>query len=414
MERPARDHQLTIPVSARVRALAVGLVCGALITGCAASDGDPGTVSDSTPTAAPVTTPAETGPSGVAGPGAGVSSGGPAAGYPAASGTTSRGARRTPTASGKVAAPGAGAASVSIFGPLDDAPGASILTILTARGVGADSTVRFDVRLGGRGGECVGDQWTHAGGRSQACWVTVPTTPGRNLISASAEVTAAGGAARRTTTTTRPVTGKGPVTASVTDAERDKILRCGNTTDRVWLTFDDGFLTRTTMSNMLATLERENVKARFFATGQWARSHPSWVAQIRASGHLIGNHSSTHEWLNTLSESRLRDQIARGPRADRPRLLRPGFGGGAFSATVSRVAGSLGYGVCYWTVDPRDWDGVSADRLVATVMNGNEMTPPLRPGGIVLMHMTGKHTAAALPGLIAAIRGRGMEVEPLR
>lgn len=81
---------------------------------------------------------------------------------------------------------------------------------------------------------------------------------------------------------------------------------------------------------------------------------------------------------------------------------------------MRRAAASLGYQVCFWTVDPRDWDGVPAEQLISTVMQGNDMTPPLRPGGIVLMHMTGKHTAQALPGLIAAIRAKGLQLEPLR
>ncbi len=242
----------------------------------------------------------------------------------------------------------------------------------------------------------------------------VPAAAGTHLIRAVGVVGEPGGPTRRTATATYGLAGKGPVVESVSDEERDRIVRCGNDTNRVWLTFDDGFLRKPTMDAMLATLERENVKARFFATGQWARGHPSWVETLRRAGHLVGNHTSTHEWLNELDDDRLRTQIARGADASEPRLLRPGFGGGAFSATVNRVATSLGHQVCLWSVDTRDWDGRAAPQVISSAVNGNEITPPVRPGGVVLMHMTGKHTAEALPGLIAAIRDRGMQLEPLR
>ena len=311
-------------------------------------------------------------------------------------------------------ASGQSPATVSVFSPTQDAPGASILAVVTVQGAGGDDKVWFDVDLAGRGGECVGEQWTHAKGRSQTCWVVLPQEPGKHTLKAAARLTDPAGVTRQTGEATRDVTGKGPVTDTVPPAERDKILTCGNTSDEVWLTFDDGFNSDAAMNSTLQTLERENVKAHFFATGEWARTNPERVARLREAGHVVGNHTSTHEWLNTLDDDALRDQISGGPSPDQPQLMRPGFGAGAFSAKVSDVAGSLGYQVCFWTVDTRDWDGVSADGIVETAMTGTEITPPLRPGGIVLMHMTGRHTPEALPTLISRIRGAGMTLEPLR
>lgn len=47
-------------------------------------------------------------------------------------------------------------------------------------------------------------------------------------------------------------------------------------------------------------------------------------------------------------------------------------------------------------------------------MVGDKRTPPVRAGGVVLLHMTGKHTPEALPQLIAAIRAAGLTLDPLR
>lgn len=394
-------------VGSKLGALLVGVVLTGLVAGCALPQGASQPSLGQAPP--PMTTPPVDAPP--------IEKSGSQArsGYPPAQRTSAalRSTLREGPLDGTTVGSGS-RATVSIFAPGEDAPGAAMLSIVTARGVERREDVRFEVSLGRRSGQCVGEQWTHSGGRSQACWVVVPKAIGTHQITAFADIRAPDGNHHHTATAARPVSGKGPVTDQVTEQERDRIHRCGNTTDRVWLTFDDGFVSKTTMNSMLATLARENVKARFFATGQWAQHHTSWLATLRRAGHLIGNHSATHEWLNTLDDVGLRHQISRGPQADPPRLLRPGFGGGAFSATVRRVAASLGYQVCFWTVDPRDWDGVPAEQLISTVMQGNDMTPPLRPGGIVLMHMTGKHTAQALPGLIAAIRAKGLQLEPLR
>ena len=40
-------------------------------------------------------------------------------------------------------------------------------------------------------------------------------------------------------------------------------------------------------------LSRAGVRGTFFVQGRWARSHPDQARQIAASGHLIGNHSTT-------------------------------------------------------------------------------------------------------------------------
>lgn len=290
---------------------------------------------------------------------------------------------------------------VTIAVPQYDAPGAPVQVIVTAAGA-----KDVDVAVDGNAGQCVGDMWTHRTGTSRRCWITLPTTPGTHTITARARL------GDRYGVGTKKIEAKGPNGGAVDAATRDRILTCGNTTRDVWLTFDDGFLEESTMRTMLTALRRENVQARFFAMGQWARANPRMVAAIRSEGHLIENHTDTHESLNEVDAATLRSQIERGPSSDAT-LLRPGFGAGAFTRRVTDEAARVGQDVCYWDVDTRDWSRPGVDAIIDRALRGDSYTPPAHPGSVILMHMTNPQTARALPGLIRSLRAEGLTLPPL-
>ena len=292
---------------------------------------------------------------------------------------------------------------VRIHAPQYDAPGALVPIIPTARGARS-----FDVSTAAGRGECTGATWSHAEGTSQQCWITLPRSGSSTSIRVRAHLRDGHDAVGTTT-----IEAKGPVTSAVDAATRDAILTCGNTTRDVWLTFDDGFLSRAAQQRVLRILQRENVQARFFATGQWSRANPRLTRELLRAGHLVENHTDTHEALNTLGDAALRSQIARGP-ATHPTLLRPGFGAGAFTTRVNAAATTQGQRVCYWDVDTADWSGVSAATITHRVLHGDRSTPPARPGSVVLMHMTSSQTDTALPDLIHGLRSEGLTLPRLR
>lgn len=345
----------------------------------------------------------------------------------ASPGATSTTAAPTPTSAAPSAAPtsaktsetgrpstpvGRSSARVSLHAPGYDAPGALVAAVATVDDT-SKRTVTFDVTIPNGSAACSGPTWRHSGGVSQACWITLPPTAGKATISATADLTDNTGTAR-TAPGKLDIRAKGVPTQPVDDARRDTISRCGNTTDRVWLTFDDQFSSTKRMRAMLAVLKAKNVRGQFFAVGTWANANPSMIAEIRAAGHLVENHTLSHEPLSSLADRALRAQIAGGPAGDPPRLMRPGYGAGGYAARVVDIAADLGFQTCYWTVDPRDWDGPTADQLIERVIHGDARTPPVEAGGVVLMHMTGKHTTQALPGLIDAIRAKGLTLDPLQ
>ena len=64
--------------------------------------------------------------------------------------------------------------------------------------------------------------------------------------------------------------------------------------NKIALTFDDGpnpFFTE----KVLDILKEHDVKATFFVLGKWVEMYPEIVSRIYNDGHIVGNHSYSHE-----------------------------------------------------------------------------------------------------------------------
>lgn len=183
----------------------------------------------------------------------------------------------------------------------------------------------------------------------------------------------------------------------------------------VALTFDDGPDPHTTR-RVLDILDANCIKATFFLVGYYAERHPEIVREIAARGHTIGTHTWSHpNNLRHLSLAGARRQIRRGfaavekalataPPADRRRLAPffrfPGLNdskhlmawlGARNIATVS----------CEFGAD--DWKRIGASQVRRrAVRNINSVGR-----GVIILHDTKPHTAAALPGIIKDLRKQG-------
>ncbi len=72
------------------------------------------------------------------------------------------------------------------------------------------------------------------------------------------------------------------------------IWRKENSKKNIWLTFDDGPSEESTPF-ILKTLKEEQIKATFFLVGEQIRQHPRLVQDIIKEGHVVGNHSYSHQ-----------------------------------------------------------------------------------------------------------------------
>ncbi|MES2462283.1 MAG: polysaccharide deacetylase family protein [Armatimonadota bacterium] len=183
----------------------------------------------------------------------------------------------------------------------------------------------------------------------------------------------------------------------------------------VAFTFDDGPHPDST-PRLLDILARYDARATFFLVGERAVRYPEIVRRILSEGHAIGIHGLRHRTMvlqkpaalrREISEAILQIEEAAGAPLPLPRLLRPPYG--FKTPLLARTAARLGCRIIAWSLDPRDYDPVSSERLAAHVKKG------LSPGNIVLLHeRPGKSvTADALPLLLDLCRERGLECQAL-
>jgi peptidoglycan/xylan/chitin deacetylase (PgdA/CDA1 family) len=191
------------------------------------------------------------------------------------------------------------------------------------------------------------------------------------------------------------------------------------TRPHVALTFDDGPDERWT-PGILDALRAAGARATFFCIGEHIEKHPD-LARAVAAEHQIGTHLYSHKRGITddvaATERELEQVIALHERilGERPRALRYPFGvRGAWTAAKLARWRLVPY---HWTFSSLDSRATRGDAVVDFV------TPRLGPGAIVLLHdgrgadstrgKTRDATVAAMPGILAAIRERGLEAVTL-
>ena len=187
-----------------------------------------------------------------------------------------------------------------------------------------------------------------------------------------------------------PTAPQAPVTGSA-------VSGCGNPNPgKVLLTFDDG---GPKAGAILAVLDRYNIKARWFPTGQWAGANGAMIQRLLADGQMLGNHSYSHpQMYASLGRAELTRQVDLGYHPTK--VFR--FPYGASDATSRSIVTGRGYSICGWSIDTLDWRGSSADTITKIV------TSQARPGSVVLMHMSFQADVDALPRIIDNLRGRGL------
>ena len=304
---------------------------------------------------------------------------------------------------------GALARELGVSAPIYESPGGTVPIIVTAYGVPPGYVARISARgTGGAVAECQGAPWINRARRtaSRKCYLRLPLRRGSYNVVGRARLTRPGHPlVTRVGSGQRAILANGYASRGRMSIRRiRRIEQCFNTTDRVWLTFDDGG-SPSQVRRILATLRRNRVRGRFFFTGGWAQSNPALLRRIKGEHHLVANHSDTHAALSRESGAAVLRQLDHGIRATTaPKLLRPPFAAGAFTHRLDSLVAMRGYRLCRWTVDTYDWQGVSPARMVERIRRGDELTPPIAAGGNILMHGTAPHTSYGLQRIIDAVR----------
>ena len=146
----------------------------------------------------------------------------------------------------------------------------------------------------------------------------------------------------------------------------------------VYLTFDDGPIPEATPF-ILDTLERYGAKATFFMVGETARKYPHLLAEVKARGHRIGNHTNNHiggfRWWSWLYLA----NVVEANKVLHTNLFRPPHGW--MKMMQYRVLRHCGFRVVMWDVVTRDY----SRRLTAEDVLNN-VRRYTRPGSIITFH----------------------------
>ncbi|MEU5700314.1 polysaccharide deacetylase family protein [Streptomyces aurantiacus] len=150
---------------------------------------------------------------------------------------------------------------------------------------------------------------------------------------------------------------------------------------------------------VLDVLREYGVKATFCMVGTQAQAHPDLVKKVVAAGHRLCDHTVSHDTaMDKKSEAYQSQEIL-----DAERMITKASGGvrpmyyrapgGAFTPYSRKLAASHGMRPLGWNVDTKDFEGPSADTMVATVER------ELPDGPTVLFHDAGGDRAETVEAL---------------
>lgn len=178
----------------------------------------------------------------------------------------------------------------------------------------------------------------------------------------------------------------------------------------VALTFDDA--PRNKLENLLAVFTSFNennpdchASATVFCNGNLLDEHARTLLHTAlVAGWELGNHTQNHLDLTALSTQEQRIEIDRTDAllqtvdGNARHLLRAPFG-----RIDDRIRALANAPIIDWTVDTRDWTGVSAETIVREVLS------KIYAGAIVLMHDGFEQTVEAVKTLLPALKSAGYQ-----
>ncbi len=197
----------------------------------------------------------------------------------------------------------------------------------------------------------------------------------------------------------------GSVTASA-DAVKRPVCSVDRSDGRVALTFDCAWDASDT-DRLLEILSDGNVMATFFVTGEFCDAHPEAVRKMAAAGHSIQCASDKNIHI---AGANINDLIADTKEAARkiktisgkePRFYRPPYGD-CDDKSLTTLEG-MGYVVVQYDIDSKDLDDPDA------VSVRKRVADKAASGSVLLFHNDCAVTDEALPGIITALRKKGLE-----
>ena len=179
----------------------------------------------------------------------------------------------------------------------------------------------------------------------------------------------------------------------------------------VALTFDDGPHAAYT-PRVLELLTKYKQKASFFCIGKQAEQHPEILKQIVAEGHLIGNHSYSHQDTygflssqNVIKDLQKAQAVLFDISGARPRFFRPPFG--VTNPNIAKAVKKLNLITFGWQIRSFDTVAKNPDEVYRKIVK------KLKNGDVILLHDTSELSVKVLQNLLKYMQQRGIKSERL-
>ena len=177
-----------------------------------------------------------------------------------------------------------------------------------------------------------------------------------------------------------------------------------NSTNNIWLTFDDGPEPEAT-NYILKILKEEQVKATFFLIGKQIKKHPKLFKQIVSEGHVVGNHSYSHKDGWKCNSSVYLEDIEKCQKLiPKNKLFRPPYGR-ILPWHIKAIRKK--YEIILW--DVLSWDfssNITSNKVKKNILK-NTMS-----GSIVVLHNNNKslpHLQSILKESIQSLKKQGFK-----
>lgn len=197
----------------------------------------------------------------------------------------------------------------------------------------------------------------------------------------------------------------GVVTNAFSGKKKLPVYYVSTEESKVALTFDAAWGADKT-SKIMDILDEYGVKATFFLVGFWIDAYPDKVKEINERGFLIGNHSTNHPHFNSLSESRIADEISVTNKkitditGIEVKYFRAPFG--EYDNRLIEYTEKNSMKCIQWDVDTLDWKGLSGGEIASRVM------ARVKKGSIILCHNNSDHILDALPIILTGLKNKGL------
>jgi len=160
--------------------------------------------------------------------------------------------------------------------------------------------------------------------------------------------------------------------------------------------------------DILAALANEKIQATFFVSGEWAERHPQILEKITDADHEIAMLGYRYKnYVEQEKEQVFKDivyakEVFRKLGYEDIEYIRPPHG--KFNEEIIEIANNQGLEVVYWSVNPRDFDNASSEKIAKTVVKETS------GGDIILLHASdaAQQTADAIQTFVPALNKKDL------